>query len=1285
MAAPLAPLSYWLDVEAMTPPRENLDVRSTRWKRIARLSHAPEVDWPFGTRPGIKVVNRVRIGLFDLDAAAKEMVLALKGTIKESPDPYQEPRKETGFLATFLVDRDGAAVHGSFQIAAHAWKCAYLLGSTALGATIADFRKTEDTLSAAFNAAFPHADGKPVPLAGDWIAKAHDVLASGLGRLPAAVIDPAAAPDESTVAILLQSHNDRPGALTPSDAGSLNGFFFDDLERVHTAATKGAFGGGLAAYLGPALPEGKRIDLLADGQRGAVAFSAPTMLPLGKWPSRGTDPEAPEAKHILSLMQQVAVNAAFDVLSDNAGLFSVNGPPGTGKSTLLRDVIAQVVVERATAMSGFAKPADAFQPGPQVRIGKEVYASWAPDNRLRDFSIVVASSNNQAVENITLELPDARSIQPSHLPGLDYFTDVAQNFMPGLETRAWGLISVALGNSQNRRRAADLLWNASPDTSKKAGSAKPRSSAPATPIPTLASTLKDEPGNRDGWNAAIRRFAACRIEVVAILKVFQDLQVLPIAVARAVEAGQIADLALQGVTAKADQAKEAAAIAETEANDAADRLRRAEAALDRLPKEAGWFKRLLNPSAAKADVAERESARRRCVEADQTLERSVATRKVAMQAVRAADANVSTAKGTLGAARHSHAGAAGALSQAEDRVAAMADLVRPERFAALNETERHMVSLWVSHELDVKREALFLAALEVHKQFALCSEGRVLENLGLFFQHLTGLRAVRKSDPGTVRNLWDTLFLVVPVVSTAFASVGSMFDDDIGKDQIGWLIIDEAGQALPQAAAGAIWRAKRTLVVGDPEQIEPVSTITESVSSELMTRQGITDLRFDATMASVQTIADSVNPYGGFLAKRDRVTVKRRVWVGCPLKVHRRCIDPMFSITNRISYGGSMVLGRSSPDESAWKGPRPEYGPGGLKSCWLDISGSSTPTTHWIEDQGLKALEIVSRFAAFERDIGSALTDADGKPLRPLHLNRNGTPNLFVIAPYTSVVEEFRALLRERKQEVFAGLADDVVEEWIKTSVGTVHSFQGGEAQTVILLLGGNPARERGIAWAAEKPNLLNVASTRAKARFYVIGDKTIWTRLGPDTFGLIADTTEFPTILAEPAFVRQADKESIERISTLEGHLQILADAFAQARQRIVITSPYVTLDAIGYEGLNLPPLIRAAGARGVRVGVYVDPTQNRKPDEYRQALQRLAEAGAIIRETPGFHSKTLVVDEAEIVEGSFNWLSAQRRTGMAFQRHECSLRYRGPKAAGFTEAAIQELKERWERRDAA
>ena len=70
--------------------------------------------------------------------------------------------------------------------------------------------------------------------------------------------------------------------------------------------------------------------------------------------------------------------------------------------------------------------------------------------------------------------------------------------------------------------------------------------------------------------------------------------------------------------------------------------------------------------------------------------------------------------------------------------------------------------------------------------------------------------------------------------------------------------------------------------------------------------------------------------------------------------------------------------------------------------------------------------------------------------------------------------------------------------EWSRERVGTIHTFQGREADTVILLLGAPKAsQQRARQWAATPPNIINVAVSRAKKNLYVIGSATAWAGAG--------------------------------------------------------------------------------------------------------------------------------------------------------------------------------------------
>lgn len=60
---------------------------------------------------------------------------------------------------------------------------------------------------------------------------------------------------------------------------------------------------------------------------------------------------------------------------------------------------------------------------------------------------------------------------------------------------------------------------------------------------------------------------------------------------------------------------------------------------------------------------------------------------------------------------------------------------------------------------------------------------------------------------------------------------------------------------------------------------------------------------------------------------------------------------------------------------------------------------------------------------------------------------------------------------------------------------GAVDAYRtaASQSQSLRLVLGGDPRRPGAKAFATERPNLLNVAASRAERRIYVVGDRQDW------------------------------------------------------------------------------------------------------------------------------------------------------------------------------------------------
>jgi superfamily I DNA and/or RNA helicase len=356
------------------------------------------------------------------------------------------------------------------------------------------------------------------------------------------------------------------------------------------------------------------------------------------------------------------------------------------------------------------------------------------------------------------------------------------------------------------------------------------------------------------------------------------------------------------------------------------------------------------------------------------------------------------------------------------------------------------------------RDQVFELAMALHKAFVDAAAKPLRHNLELLLRTFFGKLAWSPKVKPWMPDLWSSFFLVVPVVSTTFASVERMLGA-LPSEALGWLLVDEAGQAVPQAVVGAMMRTKRAIIVGDPLQIEPVTSLPTSLAEAICGEFGIDPSKWNAPVASVQSVADATAKLGTEF-QRDIGSIR----VGFPLLVHRRCGQPMFSLSNAIAYANQMVHAKPSQKSAI----RDAIGP----SRWIDVSGGQTEGK-WCEAEGDAVVELLRRLAA---------TNVDEL-------------DLYVISPFVIVAQK----LRERVQS--SGLLRRWTDEpwkWVRERVGTVHTVQGREADSVIFVLGAPLPAQRGArAWAGGTPNLLNVAATRAKENLYVIGSHAAWHDVG--------------------------------------------------------------------------------------------------------------------------------------------------------------------------------------------
>ncbi|MFI9643982.1 AAA domain-containing protein [Micromonospora sp. NPDC051925] len=1125
--------------------------RISRDRQVFAVHPGQPLPWEAGhelsrrkLRPNQAWRHVVYLGIYRLDALFE----VLSRVFEPDPDSYDERPAGESAVGAFVVDEKGHVLLDSVVLSSCAWATGQLLRDRrARPDWLSRFHTAGDDMDEVIRELVTMEIGGSEDCAPQVVPRVvdHNLLSECLAlAVRAAGVGVALSCADIRVRSQIVARRNAEGT-----AGHefLNSFIMNDLDRVAERVAKGAIGGALRDYLRPEadLATAGRVDV-RDRIDAVLAATAPQAVPAGRWPSH------PE--HALALNQQLAVSTALGMTT--AGILGVNGPPGTGKTTMLRDLVAALVVERARRLAALTDPGKAFT-GRQLRWSTgqrtRVIDVWQPD--LTGFEMVVASTNNGAVQNVTDEIPAADAIDESwreRAAAVDYFPDIATALLAGqpddeqpqVVEEAWALVAARLGNKANRSRFVNTFWYHTPDEPTEKPSEGHTWSGLLAVLKGYEQTSPDVP-----WSTAVSRFraTAARVEAIRTKRagVYRDVErgahpdsgladlrhalkaaedavesarlrhraALDTERERAAEADRIA-LALQAAAERDARRRAAAAdhtlvtaerrvehlvtgrkataertlwsweaelsrrltahaahqrsqpglwewlrtLGEAERRWAHDdgrllaEVRAAQGALDAARAERGAVQ-------VEIDVVQRavDAARRQADEIRRMLAAGIPTPQVDHAPLTAARRTVALAEHEISTANQAHRAAENAVRAAEADLSALDARLRraasalgrhfPDPEWHEDRERRELAALWTDREWNEARSELFLAALALHKALLRHNATRLRRNLQAAMD-LVGGDAPAELPADAALAAWQSLFFVVPVVSTTFASYDRVFGH-LGKEALGWLLIDEAGQATPQNAVGALWRTRRAVVVGDPLQLEPITTLPFRTEQAIRTELAV-DEQWLTSRTSVQRLADRLTPLGTWLTGDGD---SDPTWVGVPLTVHRRCDQPMFDVVNRVAYGGLMIDGTGTGAGERFHLVYPTL----PQSKWIDVAGTGAQG-HWIPDQGRQLDRILGALAELDFDMSEVM----------------------VIGPFRDVAREVSQRARR-----YPGLV-----------AGTVHTAQGKQADIVVLVLGGAPDRVGARRWASSRPNLLNVAVSRAKRRLYVIGDRQAWSTL---------------------------------------------------------------------------------------------------------------------------------------------------------------------------------------------
>lgn len=354
---------------------------------------------------------------------------------------------------------------------------------------------------------------------------------------------------------------------------------------------------------------------------------------------------------------------------------------------------------------------------------------------------------------------------------------------------------------------------------------------------------------------------------------------------------------------------------------------------------------------------------------------------------------------------------------------------------------------------DAAQQALFEAAVAVRNGWAAVESETLFEAVTAAFAAASGERSLR-----TVwdRGHWRSLRQLFGLWGCTLLSLGNCFPAQ--RDAIERLVIDEAGQCHPAFAVSGLLRAGSALIIGDVHQLEPV--IELEVDDDLRVIEA-SKLSIPVELLAAYRVHGDAHTSVQSLA--DRAVAER-----LQLNEHFRCQPEIIAICDRLCEYGLRVETR--PEAPAVRAPFLA-----APVTIVDVAG---------EQERLGG--------SWQNAAELALTVELFQALLALGTDPN---DVAVITPYRGQLEQlskqFHRLGIPIDYSVELADVDDVRGSAGRgVALGTVHRFQGGERS--IVLFSSVVTRRASLGFLDDRENLLNVAVSRARHRFVVLGSRAV-------------------------------------------------------------------------------------------------------------------------------------------------------------------------------------------------